>query len=38
MALINPETGSEIEIEENGDFTITFSMRLPPEPTDNTED
>jgi hypothetical protein len=37
MALINPETGSEIEIEENGDYTITFSMQLPPEPTQTDE-
>jgi hypothetical protein len=32
----NPETGSEIETEENGDYTITFSMGLPtPPPTDD---
>lgn len=30
----NPETGGDIEIEDDGDFTITFPMRLP-EPTDN---
>ena len=38
MALINPETGSEIEVEEDGDYTVTFSMALPPQPTDDTED
>jgi hypothetical protein len=33
----NPETGSEIETEENGDFTITFSMGLPTPPPTNDE-
>ncbi len=31
----NPET--DIEIEDDGDFTVTFSMTLPPEPADNNE-
>lgn len=30
MGLINPETGSEIE--DDGDFTVTFSLTLPPTP------
>jgi hypothetical protein len=38
MALINPETGSEIEVEEDGDFTVTFSMALPPQPADDTDE
>jgi hypothetical protein len=34
----NPDTGSEIETEENGDFTITFSMAGPtPPPADDTQ-
>lgn len=37
MTLINPETGSEVEIEDDGDFTVTFSMILPPQPADDTE-
>lgn len=37
MALINPETGSEIEIEDDGDFTVTFSMALPQEPEEDTD-
>jgi hypothetical protein len=28
----NPDTGSEIEYEEDGDFTITIPMRLPSTP------
>lgn len=32
MGLINPETDSEIEIEDDGDFTVTFSLTLPPTP------
>jgi hypothetical protein len=35
----NPDTGSKIETEEDGDFTITFSMGLPtPPPANNTEE
>jgi len=37
MPLINPETGSEIDIEPGGDFTVTFSMTIP-EPADTDED
>lgn len=37
MPLISPETGSEIEIEPDGDFTVTFSMTLPQPPADDTE-
>ena len=37
MAYTNPETGSEIETEEDGDYTITFSMTLPTPPADDTE-
>ncbi len=37
MNLINPDTGSEVETEEDGDFTVTFPMRLP-EPADETGD
>jgi hypothetical protein len=28
----NPETGSDIEYEDNGDYTVTFSMSLPTPP------
>lgn len=36
---INPETGSQIEVEDNGDFTITFAMVLPtPPPTADNDD
>ncbi|MDX2953326.1 hypothetical protein [Streptomyces caniscabiei] len=38
MALINPDTGSEIDIEPDGDFTITFSMTLPQQPATDTEE
>ena len=37
MPLINPETGSEIEVEADGDFTVTFSMTLPQQPAVETE-
>lgn len=37
MTLINPETGSEVEIEDDGDFTVTFSMTLP-QPADDTDE
>lgn len=37
MALTNPETGSEVEYEDDGDFTVTFPMRLPPHPADTDE-
>lgn len=32
----NPETGSDVEIEDDGDYTITFSMTLPA-PADDEE-
>jgi len=38
MGLINPETGSEIDIEADGDFTVTFSMTLPAPTTDDDQD
>lgn len=34
---INPQTGSEIEMEDDGDYTVTFSMTLPQPPADNEE-
>ncbi len=38
MGQTNPQTGSDIEIEDDGDFTVTFSMTLPPQqPADNDE-
>lgn len=36
-ALTNPETGSEIEVEADGDFTVTFSMTLPQPPADDDQ-
>lgn len=33
----NPETGSEIEMEDDGDFTVTFPMRMPPPRRDTDE-
>lgn len=38
MTLINPETGSEVEIENDGDYTVTFSMTLPPQQGDDTDE
>lgn len=38
MPLINPETGSEIDIEADGDYTVTFSMTLPPQPAPDTDE
>lgn len=38
MGWINPQTGSEVEIEDDGDFTVTFSTTLPtPQPTNDEE-
>lgn len=38
MGLINPDTGSEVDIEPDGDFTVTFSMTLPaPQPPADDE-
>ncbi|MFJ1667331.1 hypothetical protein ACIOK4_13275 [Streptomyces bottropensis] len=36
MGWINPDTGSELEVEDNGDFTVTFSMALP-QPADDAD-
>ena len=33
---INPQSGSEVEMEDDGDYTVTFSMTLP-QPTDDDE-
>jgi hypothetical protein len=33
----NPETGSQIEVDDDGDFTITFSAWGPTPPADDTE-
>ncbi len=33
----NPDTGSQIEVENDGDYTVTFSMSLPPQPTNDDE-
>lgn len=38
VPLINPDTGSEIEVESNGDYTVTFSMTLPQTPADDTDE
>ena len=37
MGLINPETGSEVEIEDDGDFTVTFSMTIPQQPAEDAD-
>lgn len=37
MGQINPETGSEVDVEADGDYTVTFSMTLPQQPADNEE-
>lgn len=34
MATYRTETGSEVETEEDGDFTVTFSMTLPDDDED----
>lgn len=34
MGWINPDTGSEVEIEEGGDYTVTWPMKFP-EPSDD---
>lgn len=33
----NPDTDSDVEIEEDGDYTVTFSMQLPTRPGDTDE-
>jgi len=35
---INPQTGSDIEMEDDGDYTVTFSMTLPQPPADDTDE
>lgn len=37
MGWINPQTGSDIEVEDDGDYTVTFSMTLPTPPPANDE-
>ena len=34
---INPNTGSEVVVEDDGDYTVTFSMTLPQPPADDDE-
>lgn len=34
---INPNTGSEVEMEDDGDYTVTFSMTLPQQPAEDAE-
>lgn len=34
---INLETGSETEVEDEGDYTVTFEMTLPESPTREAE-
>ena len=34
---INPQTGSEVEMEDDGDYTVTFSMTLPQPPAKDDE-
>lgn len=34
----NPETGSDIEVEPDGDFTVTFSMTLPQKDDDDKKE
>ena len=38
MAATSPETGSEIEMEDDGDFTVTFSLALPTPPATNDDE
>lgn len=35
MAKYQTETGSEVETEDDGDYTVTFSMSLPQPPADD---
>lgn len=35
MGQTNPDTGSQVDIEDDGDYTVTFSMTLPPSPADD---
>lgn len=36
MAKYQTETGSEVETEDDGDYTVTFSMSLPQESDDES--
>lgn len=35
---INPDTGSEVVVEDDGDYTVTFSMTLPQPPAEDTNE
>lgn len=37
MGWTNPQTGSDIEVEDDGDYTVTFSLTLPQPPADDEE-
>ena len=37
MGQTNPDTGSQVDIEDDGDYTVTFSMTLPPPPANDDE-
>jgi len=38
MGQTNPQTGSDVEIEDDGDYTVTFSMALPAQPADDADE
>ncbi len=38
MARYTTESGSEVEVEPDGDYAITFSMRLPDPTPDDTDE
>lgn len=38
MGWTNPETGSDIEDDGDGDFTVTFSMTLPQKDDDDKKE
>lgn len=35
MAKYETESGSTVETEDDGDYTVTWSMTLPPQPADD---
>ncbi|SDL28340.1 hypothetical protein SAMN05421806_12554 [Streptomyces indicus] len=37
MARATTDSGSEVEVEENGDYTVHLEMRLPDQPTDTDD-
>lgn len=37
MAKYETESGSTVETEDDGDYTVTFSMSLPQQPADDDE-